>query len=69
MTTTTAKVFQSGKSKALRLPRQLRVKAKAYLVTPTPDGFIVTDSAARAKRQRVARKLWGSCPDFPAVRP
>jgi hypothetical protein len=37
----TAKVFQAGKSKALRLPRSLAVKAKTYEVTPAPDGFMV----------------------------
>ena len=69
MSAITAKVFQSGNSKALRLPRQLKVKAKTYAVTPTQDGFIVTDTAARARRQRLARKLWGSCPALPEARP
>ncbi|HKB57020.1 MAG TPA: hypothetical protein VKC51_05460 [Lacunisphaera sp.] len=57
MSTITAKIFQSGNSKALRLPRQLNVSAKAYELTPTPDGFLVTDPAARARRQRALKKL------------
>jgi antitoxin VapB len=57
MSPLTAKVFQSGNSKALRLPRQLNVTTKAYEVTPTRDGFIVTDPAARARRLRALRKL------------
>ena len=57
MSVITAKVFQSGNSKALRLPRQLNVKAKAYEVTPTRDGFIVIDPAARVRRERALKKL------------
>ncbi len=57
MSMITAKVFQSGNSKALRLPRQLKVKTKTYDVTPTRDGFIVTDPAVRARRERALKKL------------
>ena len=53
----TAKVFRAGNSKALRLPRALDVKARTYEVTPTPDGFIATDSAARARRLKALRML------------
>lgn len=53
----TAKVFQAGNSKALRLPRALDVKAKTYEITPTPDGFIVTDPAAKARRLKALRQL------------
>lgn len=52
-----AKVFQAGNSKALRLPRTLPVKARAYEVTPVPDGFMVIDPAAKARRLRALRKL------------
>ena len=61
----TAKVFQAGNSKALRLPRGLNVKAKSYQVTPTATGFIITDPAAEAKRLKALKALWGSSPDFP----
>ena len=53
----TAKVFQAGNSKALRLPRSLAVKAKSYEVTPMPDGFMMVDPAARARRLKALRKL------------
>jgi virulence-associated protein VagC len=53
----TAKVFQAGNSKALRLPRSLAVKAKSYEVTPTPDGFMLVDPAAKARRLKALRKL------------
>lgn len=57
MNAVTAKVFKAGNSKALRLPRTLEVKAKAYEVTPMPDGFLIVDPAARARRLSALRKL------------
>lgn len=57
MSAITAKVFKAGNSKALRLPRALDVKAKIYEVTPMPDGFMVIDPAAKARRLKVLRKL------------
>lgn len=57
MSAITAKVFQAGNSKALRLPRSLAVKAKTYEVTPMPDGFMVVDPAAKARRLKALRKL------------
>lgn len=65
MSTITAKVFKAGNSKALRLPRELKVKAKAYHLTPTASGFVATDPAAEAKRLKALQSLWGSAPDFP----
>lgn len=52
-----AKVFQAGNSKALRIPRSVNLKAKAYEVTPMPDGFLMVDPAAKARRLRALRKL------------
>ena len=65
MTTITAKVFKAGNSKALRLPSGLKVRAKAYEVTPTDSGFMLTDPRAEARRLKALRALWGSAPDFP----
>jgi antitoxin VapB len=61
----TAKVFQAGNSKALRLPRGLDVKAKSYEVTPTASGFIIIDPKAEARRLKALQALRGSAPDFP----
>lgn len=58
----TAKVFRAGNSKALRLPRALAVTAKSFEVTPTPDGFVVVDPAARARRLRALDRLSGLAP-------
>lgn len=57
MNAITAKVFQAGNSTALRLPRALAVKAKTYEITPMPDGFMVVDPRARARRLKALRKL------------
>jgi antitoxin VapB len=57
MSTITAKVFKAGNSKALRLPRTLDITAKTYEVTPMPDGFMVVDPAAKARRLKALRKL------------
>ncbi len=57
MSAITAKVFQAGNSKALRLPRSLAVNAKTYEVTPMPDGFMMVDPAAKARRLKALRKL------------
>ena len=61
----TAKVFKAGNSKALRLPRSLRVKAKAYDVIATATGFIATDPLAEARRLKALKALRGSAPDLP----
>lgn len=57
MSVITAKVFQAGNSKALRLPRSLDVKSRTYEVTPMPDGFMIVDPAARTRRLKALRKL------------
>jgi virulence-associated protein VagC len=65
MSTITAKVFKAGNSKALRLPSSLGVRARSYIVTPTPGGFLLTDPHAEARRLKALKALRGSCPDFP----
>ena len=50
---------------ALRLPRELSIKAKAYRVVPTATGFVAVDPAAEARRLKALKALRGSAPDFP----
>ncbi|MEI6860934.1 MAG: hypothetical protein WCL04_01615 [Verrucomicrobiota bacterium] len=64
-TVITAKIFKSGNSLALRLPRALKLKARTFHLTPTDCGFQATDPAAEARRLKALRALRGSCPDFP----
>ena len=37
----TAKVFQNGRSQAIRLPRQFRVEVSEVYLKKTPEGFLV----------------------------
>ena len=69
MSSSTAKVFTSGNSQALRLPKAFRVRGKQLQLSPIPGGFMAIDPAEIARRRRTLKKLWGSCPDFPEVRP
>lgn len=37
----TAKVFQNGRSQAIRLPKEFRVQADEVYLKRTPEGFLV----------------------------
>jgi len=52
-----AKVFKAGNSQALRLPRALALKAKAYEITITPDGFMATDQSLKARRRKALKEF------------
>lgn len=39
----TAKVFKSGRSQAVRLPKKYRFKSAEVNVTPTADGLLLTE--------------------------
>ncbi|MBK8476580.1 MAG: hypothetical protein IPL39_09695 [Opitutaceae bacterium] len=69
MPTATAKVFTSGNSQALRLPKAFRVRGKMLELSAIPGGFMAVDPDEILRRRRTLKKLWGSCPDFPDVRP
>ena len=69
MSVATAKVFQSGNSQALRLPKAFRLKATTVKLVKTPDGFTVHDDDAHGRRVKAFAALAGSCPDFPDVEP
>jgi len=68
MTIMTAKVFKSGNSQAVRLPKEFRFKSKTVQIVKNGSNITLIDPAAAARRRRAARELWGSCPDFPEVR-
>lgn len=39
----TAKVFQNGRSQAIRLPKEFRVASEEVYLKKTPDGFLVIE--------------------------
>jgi antitoxin VapB len=40
---TTAKVFQSGRSQAVRVPKPYRFRSREVNVVETPDGLLLTE--------------------------
>lgn len=67
MATATAKIFQSGNSQALRLPKSFRLKSKTVKLVKTADGFSVHDDDAHGRRVKAFAALAGTCPDFPEI--
>ncbi len=65
----TSKVFKSGNSTACRLPRSIKLKAKAYIIEHHGGSLRLIAPAAEAKRLKALRALWGSAPDFPGHTP
>lgn len=65
MITSTAKVFKSGNSQALRLPKAFRLNSKTVQLVKTADGFVVKDESGSARRAKAFAALAGSCPNFP----
>ena len=68
MSGATAKVFQSGNSQALRLPKAFRLKSTTVKLVKTSDGFTVHDENAHARRVKAFTALGGTCPDFPEIK-
>lgn len=67
MKTVTAKVFRSGNSQALRLPKAFRISSDTVTLVKMPDGFVARDEKAHARRLKAFAALAGSCPDFPSI--
>ncbi len=69
MPTITAKVFKSGNSQAIRLPKAWRLPTSSVQIEKTGRGLLILDPKAEAKRVRALAKLYGSCPEFPMIEP
>ena len=67
--TVTAKVFQSGNSQAIRLPKAWRLTTATVQIEKTGRGLLILDPKAEVKRVRALAKLYGSCPEFPSIEP
>lgn len=63
----TAKVFTSGNSQAIRLPKALRLTTDTVEIEQTGRGLLILDPKVEAKRVKALRKLYGSIPDFPEI--
>jgi virulence-associated protein VagC len=58
MSTLKAKVFQSGNSRALRLPATVRARpGQVFELEPFDGGFRAIDPAERARRRRALAKF------------
>lgn len=68
--TKTAKLFTTGGSQAIRLPKEFRFPGKTVSLRRTKRGVLVTaaEDDLETRRQRFI-KLAGSCPDFPEISP
>jgi antitoxin VapB len=69
MPTITAKVFKSGNSQAIRLPKAWRLATTTVQIEKTGRGMLILDPKAEAKWLKAPARLYGSCPDFPSVEP
>lgn len=66
--TKTAKLFSTGGSQALRLPKEFRFPGKTVTLRRTAKGVLMTpteDDLEERRRRFIA--LAGSCPDFPDI--
>jgi virulence-associated protein VagC len=65
-----AKLFITGGSQAIRLPKEFRFPGKTVSLRRTKHGVLVTAAEAGADhlRRKLAR-IAGSCPDFPLREP
>jgi len=65
-----AKLFTTGGSQAIRLPKEFRFPGKTVHLRRTGSGVLVMpEKDDPAKLRRALRKLAGSCPDFPDIPP
>ena len=66
--TRTGKLFTTGGSQAIRLPKEFRFPGKEVKLRKTKRGVLVTPAEADLEeRRRRFVKLAGSCPDFPEI--
>lgn len=67
--TKTAKLFITGGSQAIRLPKEFRFPGKTVTLRRTKKGVVITPHDDVEERRARFMKLAGSCPDFPLREP
>jgi antitoxin VapB len=65
--TKVAKLFTTGGSQAIRLPKEFRFPGKSVVLRRTARGLMVTAHDDLEERRRLFQQLAGSCPDLPEV--
>ena len=67
MSTVAAKIFNSGNSQAIQLPKAFHLKTRTVQIEKTGPGLFILDPKSETARVRAFAKLYGSCPDFPEI--
>jgi len=67
--TAVAKLFNTGGSQAVRLPKEFRFPGETVQLRRTAKGVLITAVDDLEERRRRFMKLAGSCPDFPLREP
>ena len=62
--TKTAKLFSTGGSQAVRLPKEFRFPGKTVTLRRTAKGVLITPHDDLEERRARFMKLAGSCPDL-----
>ena len=65
--TKTAKLFTTGGSQAVRLPKEFRFPGKTVTLRRTAKGVLIMPYDDLEERRRRFIALAGSCPDFPDI--
>lgn len=65
--TKVAKLFTTGGSQAIRLPKDFRFPGKTVTLRRTARGVVITPHDDIEDRRRRFQKLAGSCPGLPDV--
>jgi antitoxin VapB len=65
----TAKLFKSGGSQAVRLPKQFRFPGNEVDVRRTRNGVLLTPVLTDGEKKKLFASLIGSAPDFPLPEP
>jgi len=68
MTMQTAKVFMSGNSQAIRLPKELRVKGDEVYIAKNENRIIIIEKNRREFFKVALDGIFGCCPDFDVER-
>ena len=64
MATATAKVFMSGNSQAIRLPKEFRIDGDEVFISKTGGKIVITIKESRIVFKDALDGLFGCCPSF-----